>query len=120
MNVSGINMYTPSFGQIRKSAAEKAIKETNGNVSKLQIIRDMVDSQKHNKQFDIIASPDDSFGKYQVISSDGKRSDTMLCNDIYDACFIANEWHEETSQEPADKKNIFDTLAAEILAECKD
>ena len=116
MKISSINTHNPSFGQIRRCAALKAIQETNGNINKLNIIRDLVDREKNNDKYDVIWSDTDDY--YEVIKKGTDRI-SAYCGTISDACFYANEWYRRDNGINAYGPQA-DGIIDEILAGCSD
>ena len=117
-------MYAPSFGQVKRSAAERAIRYAHGDIDKLNEIKDLVKGQKDNTDFDVVAS-NYSLYRYEVVKRDIKYS-LSYCDDFREACEIANKCKESLANQRAieAKRAEYDAginaIASEILAECED
>ena len=111
MKILSINTHNPSFGQVRKSAAQIAIDKAGGNPSELKRIKRLVEGQKDNLKYDIIASRDPDY-TYEVVDADGTYfcMDTK-CNNFDFACAIASNLNQS-----------YETigLVEKIFANCKD
>lgn len=122
MKISSINTYNPSFGQVRKSAAEQAIKDTKGNYEKLRAIKNYVEQQKDNDKYDIVANEGLLKGNfpYKVEGAALNNNYFDIFRTLYGACVDATERKEQDEANGLRLSEEFKALASEILAECED
>jgi len=53
MNISPVSLNSMNFGQVTRSAVQKAIKSADGNIQNLETIRDCMVEQISNNRYDV-------------------------------------------------------------------
>ena len=123
MNVSKINIYAPSFGRVRKSAAELAIKQADGDIKQLNEIKRLIDSESDNDSYDVMATKLNH--RYKVVKSGSNRGLAFYSN-FDSACYQASQLVEydkllmfKKAQCKIDTPKV-KALTKEILEACEE
>ena len=118
MNISRINTYSPSFGKVRKSAAEMAIKHADGDIKKLRTIEILTKGQGYNKRWDVVWS--DAHRSYAIVKRDDNSDITPLAT-LTQACYLAEEFDktDKTGSMSVNSTSEQKTIAR-ILDICED
>ena len=125
MRISSINAYAPSFGQIRKSAVLNAIDDAKGDITKLNLLRDLIEEQRDNHSYDVMY-------RYEVVKNSSGSHEGWY-HDIQSACQKATKLLEDDKKRIQEEERIiqeqerinrdkprFDKLAQEILDSCEE
>ena len=119
MKILSINTHNPSFGQVRKSAAEIAIEQTKGDMDKLKKVKELVEGQKNNKKVDIVGSS--GYRPFRLVHKGcfGHHYTITKCDSLEEACERTDNYlgRNIDNKNSSDK---FQALANEILASCKN
>ena len=89
--ISKINSFSPSFGVVKKSAVNRAVKEAKGDIEKIKGVVDLCESQRNNDKYDVIWNPE--LGGYSIV---GRKPDfifdgtTHRYNTLAEACSDAS------------------------------
>ena len=124
MNVSGISAYSPSFGQVKRSAAEKAIESCNGDIGKISRVKQQVEDQKDNYRYDIKGLGPREYYNYIVVKR-GENSG-MCYMTLDEACYYANrsaayeEIKEASERKKQEHNDEFNKIADSVLEDCPD
>ena len=135
MNISKISPFSPSFGIVRRAAAQRAVELARGDLNELETIKRVVEEQKDNRMYDIVPIPQDAihymWGNNYVVLPYGLTYSPEVPNfgtfasDIVSAGHIAtNEKNKDikyklTERQP-EEKTPFETEARKILDMCED
>lgn len=123
MNISKINANTTSFGSIKKSAVEKAIKQADGDISKLRSIKTLIEDQKSNP-YDIKGLPSHEYYNFIVIKP-GSHSG-MCYMTLEESCSAAvraaeaDKLKETRETEKLKNKPEADRIINDLLNSCED
>ena len=119
MNISRIDMYAPSFGQVKRSAAERAIDDAKGNIDELKKVKELVEGQKSNKKVDIVGCS--GYCPFKVVRRGcfGRHYTITKYDSLKEACEMADDYlgRNINDKNCSDK---FQSLTNEILAACKE
>lgn len=123
MNISKINMNQLSFGQVKRSAAELAIKQADGDIKQLNEIKRLIDSESDNDSYDVMATKLNH--RYKVVKSGSNRALAFYSN-FDSACYQASQLVEHDKllmfkkvQSETDAPKV-KALAKEILEACEE
>ena len=115
--ITKINSLSPSFGVVKRSAAEKAIINANNDAAELQNICNFVKSQKNNDKYDVEAS---LYYNYMTIKR-GENSGQGF-KTLKEACLYATAAKEYDKYKESLEDNPYskgaDNIIKEILKNC--
>ena len=124
MNITKVNSSSMNFGSIKKSAAEKAIKAANGDVSKLGYLEEMIQEQKENRRYDIEGLPSYEYYNY-IVCKKGANSGQCFMK-LEEACRYANMMNqsdaikEDQEIKKMEQRPTFDEMAQRLLDSCEE
>ena len=127
MNISPISVNHINFGQVKRSAVRKAIKEANGNVQNLEFIRDCIVDQKDNNRYHIYSISAEPDFNYLVMKPGTLVS--YKCMTLSEACDCATKHKlqdeyddriKESESKHIQRKSDFDEYAQVLLASCEE
>lgn len=123
MRISSVNSNSIHFAQIKKSAVKNAIKFAKGDVKKLERVKELLEEQKDNDKYHVIARASYTAYGYSVINNNGNNMGVRFLN-LSEACNLASilKRRDEASEDAVqDKQNEeFSKLAKELLNSCDE
>lgn len=112
MNISGINMYNLSFGQVHRDAARKAIDEAGHQIDKLKKIKNLVEEQKDNTLYDI--TEDSKTHRFKIVRN--AENNSAVRDEYCDSFEISYSDNFEAACAIA----AYNKMVEDILADCKE